>query len=1135
MTPENKSQLRQRLHDHRYAIADRWQEALEQTSFLPHSAAEMRQRLVELTDQAIILLLAESFEHGQAEAIGTSLVRLRYSDPEAIDRTQEILAQQLVEGLPADQVVALQPRLAALLGGVAAGFSRQVREVILTEQEQIRHALTTALQQAQEALQKAYYEVEQQVQERTAELLATNESLQREIAERKRMEEALRDAARQWHATFDAINDVVCLLDLEGKVLRCNKAAAELMGKPFSEIIGHPCWELMGGTPEPIAGCPVERMKETLSRETLVLRRGDRWFDVSADPVLDGDGHLIGAVHIMSDITERKRAEEALRESEERYRSLFEGVPVGLYRTAADGHFLNANQAMLKMLDYPDQESLQAFTTADLQLNVTPEDRQWRQAVLERDGAMRDVETQLRRRDGATIWARSNFRVVHDADGRVVGYEGSLEDITERKRVEEALRESEERFRGIFENATIGLYRTSPDGRILMANPALLRMMGYSSFDELAQRNLEENGYEPGYPRSAFKQHIESEGQVCGLESAWVRYDGATLFIRESARIFRDEAGNPLHYEGTVEDITERKRAEEALRKAHDELEMRVQERTAELAQANESLQAEIAERKRAEQALRRERDLAEALAEAAAVVSSTLNPDQVLDHILEQASRVVPNDAANVMLIEEDDQARMARWRGYERFGVKDFITTLAFHVSEMPVLQQMLESEEPIVIPDTAAHPGWVHVPEMEWLRSYVAAPITVRGQVIGFLNADSATPGFFTQAHADTLHAFADHTAAAIENAKLFEAARQELAERKRVEKKLRESEATMRALLNAPIEAATLVDTSGIILAANTTTAKRFERSVDELVGLCIYDLWPPAVAKFRKAQVDKVFLLGAPMRFEDEHEGRYFDHSLYPVSDAQGKVAGIAVYIRDITHRKQAEARIRAYQERLRSLASQLSLTEERERRRIADALHDRVGQTLALCKIKLGPLRRSASSTDLAEPLDEINQYIEEIIRDTRSLTFELSSPILYQLGLEAAVEWLTEQTQARHGISAYFENDGQPKPLDDDIRVLLFQAARELLMNVVKHAQAQSVEVSMQRVGGHVQISVEDDGVGFNVLPIGHHWSEIKGFGLFSIRERLDHLGGQLKISSQPGQGTQVTLVAPLRREETP
>jgi len=149
-------------------------------------------------------------------------------------------------------------------------------------------------------------------------------------------------------------------------------------------------------------------------------------------------------------------------------------------------------------------------------------------------------------------------------------YEQAQQEIVERKRAEEELRESQERFRSIFENAVMGLYRTTPDGRILMANPALVHMLGYSSFKELAQRNLEENGYESEYPRSAFKQRVESEGQVIGLESAWVKRDGTTLFLRESARAIRDEAGNALYYEGTVEDITERKRAEETLRESEE-------------------------------------------------------------------------------------------------------------------------------------------------------------------------------------------------------------------------------------------------------------------------------------------------------------------------------------------------------------------------------------------------------------------------------------------------------------------------------------------------------------------------------------------------------------------------------------
>jgi signal transduction histidine kinase len=210
------------------------------------------------------------------------------------------------------------------------------------------------------------------------------------------------------------------------------------------------------------------------------------------------------------------------------------------------------------------------------------------------------------------------------------------------------------------------------------------------------------------------------------------------------------------------------------------------------------------------------------------------------------------------------------------------------------------------------------------------------------------------------------------------------------------------------------------------------------------------------------------------------------------------------------------------------------LAEEQERRRLATALHDRVAQTLALSKMKLGMLREPASSTDLAESVDEIYKLLEQAIQDTRSLIFEISSPILYHFGLEAAVEWLTEQTQKQYGILFEFRDDRQPKPLDEDVRVLLFQAVRELLVNVGKHAQARSVKVALRRDGNDIQITVEDDGVGFDAFPIGSHWSEIKGFGLFSIRERLDHVGGQLKIKSEPGHGTRVTLVAPLSRDET-
>ncbi|HYG35841.1 MAG TPA: PAS domain S-box protein [Clostridia bacterium] len=124
------------------------------------------------------------------------------------------------------------------------------------------------------------------------------------------------------------------------------------------------------------------------------------------------------------------------------------------------------------------------------------------------------------------------------------------------------------RFRALYENATLGLYRTTPEGRILLVNPTLLRMLGYDSFEELMQRNLEQEGYAPTYPRQEFRTQIERDGQITGLEAAWTRADGSVIYVRESATAIRDAEGKTIYYEGTVEDITDRKQAEEALKQS---------------------------------------------------------------------------------------------------------------------------------------------------------------------------------------------------------------------------------------------------------------------------------------------------------------------------------------------------------------------------------------------------------------------------------------------------------------------------------------------------------------------------------------------------------------------------------------
>ena len=156
-----------------------------------------------------------------------------------------------------------------------------------------------------------------------------------------------------------------------------------------------------------------------------------------------------------------------------------------------------------------------------------------------------------------------------------------------------------------------------------------------------------------------------------------------------------------------------------------------------------------------------------------------------------------------------------------------------------------------------------------------------------------------------------------------------------------------------------------------------------------------------------------------------------------------------------------------------------------------------------------------------------MRQWVEQAISRTRSLTFELSPPVLHELGLGAAVEWLGEQMEKVHGFTFAFHNDEEPKPVDEEVGIFLFTSVRELLVNVAKHANAHKVQVSITKNGEGMVVEVKDDGRGF--LPSKADLRS-KGFGLFSMRERLQHLGGHMSIASMPGNGTVITLSAPAR-----
>lgn len=297
-------------------------------------------------------------------------------------------------------------------------------------------------------------------------------------------------------------------------------------------------------------------------------------------------------------------------------------------------------------------------------------------------------------------------------------------------------------------------------------------------------------------------------------------------------------------------------------------------------------------------------------------------------------------------------------------------------------------------------------------------------------------------------------------------------------------------------------------------------------------------WTYDIVPEDREQAMAAFAKAGEGNFETEYRIRRKDGSVrwifdraFPIKDESGQVYRVAGVSEDVTERKLTEEALRAANRRLdevtrhklQSLTTELLLAEERERRRLAVDLHDGLNQTLVLARLKVAGLRNSADATT-EEKLQEVEELIDSANRSARSLTFQLSPPVLHDLGFQPAVQWLVEDVQESYGIVIRLEEAAEELPLESRVKMLLFRAVRELLINVAKHAKANEAVVRIAHAAGSIRITVQDDGVAFDPAN-----SSRRGLGLGSIEERLENLGGHMSIDTQKDRGTQITLVAPL------
>jgi PAS domain S-box-containing protein len=876
------------------------------------------------------------------------------------------------------------------------------------------------------------------------------EQVSHELARHKNVDEELDKAWHEWETTFDAIKDSIILTDNEFRIVQANRAASQLFDRPLDQIIGKTCWQLVHGIDHPPEECPLKGAKDSKKHEEieLYLPQNGIWVTDSVDPILDEQGGLTGVVHIIRDITGRKQAEILLRRERDRAQKYLDVAGVMFVAIDAEQRVGLINKKGCQILGYTEDEII-AKNWFD---NFLPEKtREEVRAVFEKIvsgefDSLEYYENPILTQNGNQRLIAWHNTVLRDDESRVIAVLSSGEDITERKKAEEQLQQERNLLRTLIDHIPDRVYVKDRGSRFVVCNKSVLTTEGVKKEEELIGKT-DFDLYEKALAQEFFdsEQKLMLTGRpMINREYEGPDKTGSVHYVLATKVPLRDCHGNIVGMVGINRDITERKRAEEALQ--HSEEYFR----------------------------------------------ALTENSSDII---------IIVDKKGTILYISSS----IERFSGYKP---QELIGRSAFDF--------ILPDDLPRAINDfgKAVQTKDVIIPNSFRVRHKDGSERILEGLGKNLLD-NPVIEGFVMNVRDAT--------------------------ERKWAEEALRKSEHEKTLILDNASEIIAYHDINHNILWANRAYLKATGLSLSQIKGKKCYHAWGldrlckdcPVTKTIETREPQSAELTPQNQPHWPPDMGSWLSRAA-PVKDETGSVIGAIEVAHDITERKKAEQKLLEDQAQLKSLASQLTLAEEHERRRLATELHDRISQSLVISKIKLDALRKSGRSRKSDKALEDVCNSIGQTIQDTRTLTFDLSSPVLYELGFEMAVsEWLTDQIQKKHGLAVEFEDDGDDKPLDDDVRVLLFRDVRELLINVVKHAHAHKVKVSVRKLDNHICVMVEDDGVGFDPAEVLSGAARRGEFGLFSIRERLEDLGGHLEIDSAPGQGCKVTMTAPLKQKE--
>ena len=908
----------------------------------------------------------------------------------------------------------------------------------------------------------------------------------------RQMEAARRESEERYRRIVETAQEGILVADKDGKLLFANQKMADMLGYTREELLVLSGLELLAEAQQGDVLLARDELSRggVVSREYQFRRKDGRalWTLCNACQLVDGGGGYVANLAMHTDITRRKKAEQELSEANSRLVAAQNAARAGVWDWDVVGGGLVWSTELFRLFGIDEATVQPSFDAWRAVLH--PTDRQDAEARIEHALATRTPLTSEYRvvmPRGEVRWIHSLGNAVYDERGQALRMLGICLDITERKRFEHTLRVSEERYRALVETAPDGIV-VHQDGRFVFANAAALRLYGADTPEQLLGRFVVDHIHPDDRENIARRMQQATGGQVAPQrETRLLRLDGRAVPV--------ESGGARIEFEGKpgvqviIRDVTERKQREQALSEAHTR------------------------------------------------AVWLSRFPD-------ENPQPVLRVSAEGLVLYCNPAAQLLSGWYCQAGDFPPDALTPLirralaeARHVTEDVSLSARTYSVS--VAP----------FPEERYVNLY-GTDITERKQAQAALQAahDALEQRVRERTQAlsevnQTLRMISDC------NQVLVRAASEEELVREICSIIHERGGYRMAWVGYAEQDAAKTVRPVAAVGWGDDDLAVAPDTWADANCGptgrcirtgttyFCRDFLTDPGWTSWRAQAIQRGYRssIALPLVADGQAFGALticadrvdaFDekHAVLLSELADDMAFGI-VALRARVERDHARQLAEETARQLRALATELGQAEHRERLRLAKILHDHLQQLLVGAKFNLATVRGRSDRP----AVERVTGILDEAITTARTLTAELSPPALQEKGLIAGLAWLGREMYQKHGLRVELQAEAGVEPAAESVRFFLYEAVRELLFNVVKHAESDSARVAASRLGTDaIQVTVEDSGVGFDVASVESGELTSSGFGLFSIRERLSYLGGRLTMESAQGRGARFTLVAP-------